>query len=355
MTTKRNETVSKLVEQTLNSESQLKASELLRSAARIARLMGDYRNLAWLERELISFDAELAKSDLGVELHNYLPDQEAIRRFWDKDSQHLLEERRIHSYDKNGNPATEMAVFPMSIPDVEQAIEGLILEREASMQIPNGVMPGHIATYHQQLEQKRVLFTLHINDYRAILNRVRQRTLKYLNQTEAFITYEEASADVFESAKKSVESELAAIAPDVLTKFTAAQERLSDGSTEAYSHALETCRRVLKTFADSVYPPTSRPVVSKGGKTRVLDDEHYIARLWQYLYDLMGNHTSPNITLAVLEHLGDRIDKVYSLTCKGVHDDVVEYEAKQCVIQTFLTISDILAFRKASVSAVSTQ
>lgn len=345
---KRTEDIKRLVADALDREPDLSVSDLVKRAARIARLQGDYRNIAWLERELLPYDATLAHNELGVELRNYIPALETFRPQWDADTNRLLEERSIPLYDAKGQATGKTTYLALSVPDMEQALGGIKREIELSAVIPDGLMPGHIASYIRQQTVSRIRLNQNLNDRQSILNRIRHRVVVYLNQVEAFVEYQEQSADVFESARRIVETELSAIAPDVLTKFTAAQERLIHGTPEAFSHALDTCRRVLKTFADAVYPPVKEPVVGADGKKRILDEEHYVARLWQYVYETTGKHTGPELALDVLDHLGKRIDRVYALASKGVHDDVVEQEAKQCVIQTFLVLADVLAYRKVA-------
>jgi hypothetical protein len=56
----------------------------------------------------------------------------------------------------------------------------------------------------------------------------------------------------------------------------------------------------------------------------------------------MSGQKSGELLLSTINDLGTRIDKVYDLSCKGVHNNVPEFEVNQCVIQTYLIIGDIL-------------
>ena len=46
--------------------------------------------------------------------------------------------------------------------------------------------------------------------------------------------------------------------------------------------------------------------------------------------------------MASLDDLGHRLDKIYEFTCKGVHNEVGEFEMNQCLMQTYLLIGDML-------------
>ena len=73
-----------------------------------------------------------------------------------------------------------------------------------------------------------------------------------------------------------------------------------------------------------------------------MTDDKYIARLWQYVADKAQGKTAGELLLAGINDLGNRVDRTYALTSKGVHADVPEFEVNQCVIQTWLLIGDIL-------------
>ena len=67
-----------------------------------------------------------------------------------------------------------------------------------------------------------------------------------------------------------------------------------------------------------------------------------MARLWQFVSERIGRHSAGQLLQATLSDLGTRIDRVYELSCKGVHAEVSEFELNQCVIQTYLLVGDIL-------------
>jgi hypothetical protein len=139
-----------------------------------------------------------------------------------------------------------------------------------------------------------------------------------------------------------VDLRLRDITPEALEKFVTVYRRLGEGDPEARAQALTSCRRILKALADAVYPPRQEKVEGADGKVRDLSEEKYVARLWQFVSERVGGHSAGQLLQATLSDLGTRIDRVYELSCKGVHAEVSEFELNQCVIQTYLLVGDIL-------------
>jgi hypothetical protein len=74
--------------------------------------------------------------------------------------------------------------------------------------------------------------------------------------------------------------------------------------------ALTTCRRILESVADAVYPPRTESVVDASGRPRNVGPENYINRLWMFIADSMSGSTHSKVLLATLQDLGSRVDKV---------------------------------------------
>jgi hypothetical protein len=91
-----------------------------------------------------------------------------------------------------------------------------------------------------------------------------------------------------------------------------------------------------------VYPPRAEPAVDSSGKTRKVGSENYINRLWMFVDASMSGSTHSRLLLATLQDFGSRIDTAYSLTNRGVHDDVVQAEVDTCVMQTYLLVGEII-------------
>jgi hypothetical protein len=175
-----------------------------------------------------------------------------------------------------------------------------------------------------------------------VVERATHRAFTYLCTVERDLSYVGVNADIFERHRRRVESFLAQISPRVLEQFTAAYRRTREDDPESKTHALTTCRRILESVADVVYPPRPEPVADSGGKTRKVGAENYVNRLWMFASEAMSGSTQSKLLLATLEDFGARIDAVHSQANKGVHADVAAAEVDTCVMQTYLLAGEIL-------------
>jgi hypothetical protein len=224
--------------------------------------------------------------------------------------------------------------------------------------ISQAVTPQGLHTYdayvmEQTNAKMRSVYSFMMIEYKDILRRVANRVHDFLSNTEAQLMYGQINSDLFERNRQYVDARLRTIAPDVLHKFVIIYRRMGEGDPEARSHALESCRRILKSLADSLYPSRDEPPVDSRGKARILDDEHYINRLWQYVSDRVKGHSAGELLLARISEIGSRLDRIYTLTNKGVHAEVTEDELNQGVIQTYLLVGDILRLADQNSALVS--
>jgi hypothetical protein len=93
--------------------------------------------------------------------------------------------------------------------------------------------------------------------------------------------------------------------------------------------------------ADAVFPARQENWMDAGGKPRNVGTEQYKNRLLAYLSESNQSQTSGVLTESELEHLAARLDAIYEKTCKGVHIDVSEQEARLAVIHTYLFIGEV--------------
>jgi hypothetical protein len=70
-----------------------------------------------------------------------------------------------------------------------------------------------------------------------------------------------------------INSLLNTYAPEAAKKFVAAQERVTDGGQEDIAHALTSCRRMIKSLADALYPATKEEKKGLDGVSRPMTDD----------------------------------------------------------------------------------
>ena len=229
----------------------------------------------------------------------------------------------------------------LPVPGIEEEIERFTRLAESASP-PDGLHPVDLYFADQASSKERSIYEVSIGQSRGVLTRIGTRVHEFLSATEKQLIYGQINADIFERNRQYVDEKLSAIAPEALEQFISVYRRLGEGDPEARSQALSSCRRILKSLADSLYPPRELPVVGTDGKSRDLTDEKYIARLWQFVSDRVGTTKAGGLLLAQVNDLGSRIDRLYGLTNKGVHAEISEFEVNQCVIQTYLLAGDLL-------------
>ena len=319
---------------------QIKLSAALRKSMRIARLRNDYENLWWLHLEMSSVENKDAQRRIAWEIApHYTEDQ-----FNDLKAHQLaayLDERRCRTLDSKGEIKDKGDISPHNVEDLEERLSYLQTTADSSVP-PPGLHPVDLYFVDREKGKVRAVVSAMAQDIRSILSKIRQRAHDFLSITEKQLIYGQVNSDIFEQNRKYVDLRLAQIAPDALDKFLVVYRRMGEEDEEARSHALTTCRRILEALADSVYPASETKVKGPDGKERLLTQDKYISRLWQFVADKVGQRTSGELLLSQIADLGHRIDKAYALACKGVHAEVSAFEVNQCVIQTYLAVGDIL-------------
>lgn len=144
--------------------------------------------------------------------------------------------------------------------------------------------------------------------------------------------FREFAGNIFDRFKTSSDARLAQLCPDALNKLNHAIERGSTENPEAWSAAAMSCRRVLKDFADAVYPPKEEAVDGHdvtAGK--------YINRLYAFAKE----HGGQALALEELEGLGKVLDRMYELGSKGVHASITKGEVDVVILRTYILLSQL--------------
>jgi hypothetical protein len=326
---------------TFDNPTQTVAS-LARRCQRIASLRGDAEALFWLSMELsdVGNDFEnktgTVRKTLAARLLGALPAEESERIF--KVEYASYTRRRMLP----GNKANLR-----SVQQIEDLVQTLRREEEATLApSPSGMHTYDLGKHVAEQTQTRVrLFELR-QPLEALLARIRDQLWQFLTETEYELTFGEVTAETFDRLRSYVDNQLTTISPPALDQFQVAYRRLKDGGNEDRAHAVTSCRRVLKTIADELYPASSEPVTGDDGKARVLGDEKFVNRLLQFVSEKIGKHENGAVVQAALKDVGTRLTALNDLASKGVHAQVTAYEVDTCVVQTYLVVADVLRIRE---------
>jgi hypothetical protein len=325
----------RLVGEALDEFESVPLAATIRRAIRIARLRGDLVPLLWLSLEHGTFEHRREIRD-EIAAHFTADDFKRIHEFT---RERWIRERSVELVDVGLNPTGEEMVDATSVANLEDKVEYFWQVEQSERALGNLDLAAWVR--NQRWESIRVL------------DEVRARTHTFLSRTEVQLLAGQRP-DVLVRARQYVLDRVGEIAPEAVGQIEEAEAALAAGASERWSHAVLTCRRLLKTLADALYPAQGEPVVGKDGVERNLTENRYIARLWQFAYERAGGHAAGEVTLTAIDDLGRRIDALYDATNKGVHDVVSEAEAAQLVTQTIMLCGDLLRLRD-NVSAIKVE
>lgn len=161
------------------------------------------------------------------------------------------------------------------------------------------------------------------------------------------------ASDVFATIRGRVDSRIGSLVPGSIQQFSAIYDYLKSENPENWANAVHSCRRILQSVADSVFPPSETPrTTQRGGKNIEikLGKDHYINRLIAFVEDSSSSDRFQEIVGSHISFLGDRLDSIFKAAQKGSHATVSKEEADRYVIYTYMIVGDILVLRDASTS-----
>jgi len=319
-------------------ESGKPVSALVRQAHRIAVLRHDYAAQVWfmLQQRDLKFagpghqiDIQSAKARLVA-----LLGEDAGAAEYAKQALKFEAGRRLITDGKN--------IHGFSVDQIEVLVAEYV-DAMSERDVPPNLDAYDARLLVQRQEKRRADLTPLLGALRNILSRVRQEVHDFLVETEAELDAGREESSFFDRVHARINMLLNTYAPDAAVQFVAAQDRLSAGDSEAISHALLSCRRMIKSLADALYPATGEEKAGLDGVARAMSDDAYKNRLLQYVRDTVGKHKSGAVLQAVIGDLGKRLGALDALASKGVHADPSITEAHTCVLQTYLLAGDLLA------------
>lgn len=181
--------------------------------------------------------------------------------------------------------------------------------------------------------------TSYITRIGGIKSKVLARLHSFVSDVYYEKEFDHLSESIFERYKRDVDALIAEHCGDVLAKIPAVMDRLSDKDEESVRHALVTCRRIIDTFADSIYPPSDE-TIEIGGNTLRLDAGKHQNRINAYVHQRLGSQSRKQKIRQNLANLYDRISN-------GVHKEVTAEEACALFLNTYLLIGEVLNIGQA--------
>jgi len=301
--------------------SRLTAEQLLLKATRLARLVGDNETYQWLR----------------YELNGYSNDSES--RKW------LLVFGRLDSADAKYGYFQPLAGISGTITAMQSQIQQLKvpdIQFAPSSSNPNELVTGWAGSTATSITKpaKDVLDRLQaLTTAITNITSVRSRVLNAIHEFVIRIYYDRAftglAESIFERHKIAIDELLKTDADEVLKKIPAIYDRLAAGDQEAISQALNSVRRMIKAFADSVYPP-DEGTVELDGTSYSIGSDKVLNRIKLFL-------NSKCTSSSRCQRLNKTIRFIHERASAGTHSDVMPEEARTLFLHTYLILGEILS------------
>jgi hypothetical protein len=176
----------------------------------------------------------------------------------------------------------------------------------------------------------------------AKLGGVKSRIISLLHDFVTNVYYERTfdnlAEGIFESYKKDIDLLIAENSGDVIEQIPSVVARLSESDSESISQALTTCRRIIDSFANHIFPP-SEETFNIGGNELSLKENNVLNRINVFIHQNCESTTRR-------KKLKQNLSNLYSRVSSGVHSDVDYKEAKNLFLNAYLILGEILTLKK---------
>jgi hypothetical protein len=297
-------------------------------AKRLARLLRDTDAQIWLDFEMRGYPSSFNQSNLGdCEKYAIEGGRVVDGRYW------LASLPKLEAYIKAHEISMQGLKFPSNIvPSVSSSnpheLVGININKAVTSVANSFINHTNKVTND---------FVKNVEIYNGLKSSIHN----YVTDMQIALSLGDVTENIFEEARNKVDLFIGSYCPKAAEQLVAINERLIEGSEEALAEALTSCRRILCTVADAVFPPSEQPYKDSKGKERKVGKDYYKNRLIAYLEQMSKSSTSTEIASSQIEHTAARLDAVYEKVCKGVHADVDKDEATLAIINTYLIIAEI--------------
>ncbi|MCC9738535.1 hypothetical protein [Streptomyces sp. MNU89] len=132
--------------------------------------------------------------------------------------------------------------------------------------------------------------------------------------------------------------------PNLTQRLHAALKAFDGHETaEELAHVSLSCRRFTEKLADCLYLPREEKV-----NGRKVGQAEYRNRLWAYIAENVTSDTTRELLIANVEDLGKRIDRLDSLSNKGLHSDVSSSDVNRLLLSLLVVAHDLISLRPPS-------
>ncbi len=182
------------------------------------------------------------------------------------------------------------------------------------------------------------------------LDYIRKTAYQFLSELHDKLKFSGTITSSFDHLKNAVDDRLLDLDPEIAEQLMLAFKSVSSNNKEEWSHALTTCRRLLESLADKLYPASELKI-----GTRTFKQSQFVNRLWQFMNDAIESESNRDLAQMHVNYLGSWLEKANKITNKGVHDEVSQLEATKAIFHIYLMLADLLDYLDPSAVSKTTK
>ena len=282
--------------------SRLSVESLLLKASRLARWVGSDEIKYWINLEMKGYNSsnEISLKYMGVTGRWVKREEE--KGYWGPLAQ---QEAALESQN--------IKLRSMATPDTS----------------------GKYAIRVMRMHQEQIAST---TNYISTLGGIKSRVLAHLHNFVSEVYYEKEfdslSESIFEKYKSEVDALISVHCGNVIQQIPSVMSRLAEGNSESISQALSTVRRIIDSFADSIFSPTEE-TINIGGNEIALGANRHQNRINAFVHERIE---SKSRKVKIRQNLSN----LYGRLSTGVHNDVTAEEARSLFLNTYLLLGEVL-------------
>jgi len=210
------------------------------------------------------------------------------------------------------------------------------MTKQKSLTIPNSSSDGAFYVVKNVINEMRA--TSHTI---SKLGGIKSKVLSIAHNFATNIYYEKIfdnlAESIFDDYKGEIDFLISKNSGSIIEQIPSVMERLSDSNKESISQALSTCRRIIDSFANNIFPPTDETEILDGSELSLKADKT-LNRLNVYVNKFTESKSRKNKIRQNLKNLYERVSA-------GVHSDVDAQEARNLFFNVYLILGEILTLK----------
>jgi hypothetical protein len=170
----------------------------------------------------------------------------------------------------------------------------------------------------------------------ALVAKIKASVYDYVVRVLHGLKYSSFVASAFDRTRTAVDGKLKDIAPQALRQFAAAFDRGLSDDPEQWSQALLSCRRILLTTANVLFPARDKPHTLPNGQSLDVGRENHMNRIRAFVHEHLPSEKPRKLLLA-------KVTALYDQVCKCVHGETDEFQLELALTSTYFLVGELLA------------